>query len=31
MIKRDEGLKILARHIPDDIVVAVYSTAFDCQ
>jgi len=29
MIKRDDGLKILARHIPDDIVVAVYSTAFD--
>jgi thiamine pyrophosphate-dependent acetolactate synthase large subunit-like protein len=29
MIKRDDGLKILARHVPDDIVVAVYSTAFD--
>jgi sulfopyruvate decarboxylase subunit beta len=29
MIRRDDGLKILARHIPDDIVVAVYSTAFD--
>jgi sulfopyruvate decarboxylase subunit beta len=29
MIKRDDGLRILARHIPDDIVVAVYSTAFD--
>ncbi len=29
MIKRDDGLKVLARHVPDDIVVAVYSTAFD--
>ena len=29
MIRRDDGLKILARHVPDDIVVAVYSTAFD--
>ena len=29
MIKRDDGLRILARHTPDDIVVAVYSTAFD--
>jgi phosphonopyruvate decarboxylase len=29
MIKRDDGLRILARHVPDDIVVAVYSTAFD--
>jgi sulfopyruvate decarboxylase subunit beta len=29
MITRDEGLRVLARHIPDDIVIAVYSTAFD--
>ena len=29
MIIRDHGLRILARHIPDDIVVAVYTTAFD--
>jgi sulfopyruvate decarboxylase subunit beta len=29
MMKRDECLKILARHIPDDIVVPVYSCAFD--
>jgi sulfopyruvate decarboxylase subunit beta len=29
MIKRDDGLRILARQVPDDIVVAVYSTAFD--
>ena len=29
MIRRDDGLRILARYVPDDIVVAVYSTAFD--
>jgi len=29
MMKRDECLRALARHCPDDIVVAVYSSAFD--
>ncbi|HEV3178495.1 MAG TPA: thiamine pyrophosphate-dependent enzyme [Stellaceae bacterium] len=29
MITRDEGLRVLARQVPDDIVIAVYSTAFD--
>ncbi len=29
MMKRDECLKVLARHVGEDIVVAVYSTAFD--
>ena len=30
MMKRDECLEILARHLTeDDIVVAIYSTAFD--
>jgi sulfopyruvate decarboxylase subunit beta len=29
MMKRDECLKILARHIPEEIVVATYSTACD--
>ncbi len=28
-MKRDDCLRILARHIPDEIVVAVYSAAFD--
>lgn len=28
-MKRDECLRLLARHVPDDIVVAVYSAAFD--
>ena len=28
-MKRDECLRALARHVPDDIVVAVYSAAFD--
>src|SRR4029077_16274245 len=26
---RDEALRLLARHVTDDIVVAVYTTAFD--
>ena len=29
MMKRDECLRILARYVTDEIVVAVYSTAFD--
>jgi phosphonopyruvate decarboxylase len=29
MMKRDECLRILARHAPNDIVVATYSSAFD--
>lgn len=29
MMKRDECLRILARHVPDDIVVPVFSAAFD--
>ncbi len=29
MMKRDECLKVLAPHVGEDIVVAVYSTAFD--
>ncbi len=29
MMKRDECLQVLASHVGDDIVVAVYSTAFD--
>ena len=29
MIRRDECLKALARHVGDDIVVPVYTTAFD--
>ena len=29
MMRRDEVLKILARHVGDDIVVPVYTTAFD--
>ncbi len=29
MMKRDECLQILARHAPDDIVVSVFSAAFD--
>lgn len=29
MMKRDECLKVLAQHIPDDLVVSAYSTAFD--
>ena len=28
-MKRDECLRVLAKHVPEDIVVAVYSTAFD--
>lgn len=28
-MRRDEALRVLARHITDDIVVAVYTTAFD--
>lgn len=28
-MKRDECLRLLARHVPEEIVVAVYSTAFD--
>jgi thiamine pyrophosphate-dependent acetolactate synthase large subunit-like protein len=29
MMKRDECFRILARHVGDDIVIAVYSSAFD--
>ena len=29
MMKRDEALRVLARHYPDGIAVAVYQTAFD--
>ncbi len=29
MMKRDEALKVLARHYPDGIVVPVYQAAFD--
>jgi phosphonopyruvate decarboxylase len=29
MMKRDACLRVLARHAPDDIVVATYSSAFD--
>lgn len=29
MMKRDECLRILARHVTNEIVVAVYTTAFD--
>lgn len=29
MMKRDECLRLLARHIPNEIVVGAYSTAFD--
>lgn len=29
MMKRDEALRVLAKHIPDDVVVATYSSAFD--
>jgi sulfopyruvate decarboxylase subunit beta len=29
MMRRDEVLKVLARHVGDDIVVPVYTTAFD--
>lgn len=28
-MRRDDCLRVLAEHIPDEIVVAVYSTAFD--
>jgi sulfopyruvate decarboxylase subunit beta len=28
-MRRDEALRVLARHVTDDIVVAVYTTAFD--
>jgi len=28
-MQRDDCLRTLARHIPDEIVVAVYSAAFD--
>ena len=28
-MRRDEALRALARHVSDDIVVAVYTTAFD--
>src|SRR5215470_9654054 len=29
MMRRDDVLKVLARHVGDDIVVPVYTTAFD--
>lgn len=29
MMKRDEALRVLARHYPDGIAVSVYQTAFD--
>jgi len=29
MMKRDECFRVLAKHCPDDVVVAVYSSAFD--
>jgi sulfopyruvate decarboxylase subunit beta len=29
MMKRDEALRELAKHIPDEVVVGAYSTAFD--
>ena len=29
MMKRDEALRVLAQHVPNDIVVGAYSTAFD--
>jgi len=28
-IRRDDALRLLARHAPDDVVVAVFTTAFD--
>ena len=28
-MKRDEALAVLARHVTDEVVVAVYQTAFD--
>ena len=29
MMKRDEALRVLAKHIPDDVVAGAYSSAFD--
>jgi len=29
MMKRDEALRVLAQHIPDEVVVGAYSSAFD--
>ena len=29
VMRRDECLRVLAAHVPDDVVVACYSTAFD--